>query len=350
MNNSSITAIPTKLIGPIAIVGPLCNDEFMVPMATFESTLWPSTLRGAKVTKIAGGIYANVVADIMTRSIVLEAQNSAQATDFINYCQQNIACISEVISRQSNYAKLENLTFEQLSRIIYIRIEIDSGNASGHNMATKAADAVIAWIIEKKPQIKYVSISANYCTDKKVSAVNGILGRGKKVICDITIAKDICEKHLRTSPARLVDLHIKKNLLGSNLAGSIRSANSHVANILLATYLALGQDAANIIEGSQSIVNAECINGDLYFSLTMPNIIVGTVGNGKHHPSIAANLQLLKCDPNTKNSARKLAAIIGATALCGELSCLAAQCNQGELTRSHMYFERENRNNLQGDE
>jgi hydroxymethylglutaryl-CoA reductase (NADPH) len=350
VSNSSITAIPTRLIGPVAITGPLCNDEFMVPMATFETTLWPSTLRGAKATKAAGGIYADVVTDTMTRSIVLEAKNSAAATDLINYCQQNIASISKVISRQSSYAKLEHLNFEQLSRIVYIRIAIESGNASGHNMVTKAADAVIAWIIEHKPQIKYISISANYCTDKKVSAVNGILGRGKKVICDITISKDICAQHLRTTPEKLVDLHIKKNLLGSNLAGSIRSANSHVANILLATYLALGQDAANIIEGSQSIVNAECIKGDLYFSLTMPNIIVGTVGNGKHYPSIASNLQLLKCDPNTKDSARKLAAIIGATALCGELSCLAAQCNQGELTRSHMYFEREHRNTLQGDE
>ena len=115
----------------------------------------------------------------------------------------------------------------------------------------------------------------------------------------------------------------------------------HIANILLATYLATGQDAANIVEGSQAIVHAECQENDLYFSLSIPNLIVGTVGNGKHHPQNPTNFNahgfaiLL-----TQTAAKKLAAIITATALCGEISCLASQTNQGELTKSHMLIER----------
>ena len=108
-------------------------------------------------------------------------------------------------------------------------------------------------------------------------------------------------------------------------------------------------NAANIIEGSQSIVHAEYDADNLYFSLTLPNLIVGTVGNGKHHGAVKENLELLGCTPESSGSAKKLAAIIGATALCGELSCLAAQCNLGELTRSHMHFERQHRHICKGE-
>ena len=128
-----------------------------------------------------------------------------------------------------------------------------------------------------------------------------------------------------------------------------KSANSHFANILLATYLATGQDAANIVEGSQGIVTAEVDANNLYFSVTIPNIIVGTVGNGKHHSFVDERLTRMGCSRATPNSSRCLAEIIAATVLCGEISCLSAQCNQGELTRSHMYFERNHQASPQGE-
>ncbi|MDF2691494.1 MAG: hmgA, partial [Gammaproteobacteria bacterium] len=195
-------------------------------------------------------------------------------------------------------------------------------------------------------ELSYVSISGNICTDKKVSAINGILGRGKQVIAELTISREICEKHLRITPEALVNLHIKKNLIGSLLAGSLRSANAHFANILLAIYLATGQDAANIIEGSQGITYCEVKNDDLYFSVNLPNIIVGSMGNGKHLDFVRENLAILGCTDSRelgKNSQR-LAMITAATVLCGELSLLAAQVNPGELTRSHMVFERQGLN------
>ncbi len=185
-------------------------------------------------------------------------------------------------------------------------------------------------------------------TIKKVSAINGLLGRGKNVTADIIINKDHCQSYLRTSPEKIHDLNIKKNLIGSTLAGSIRSANAHFANMLLAIYLATGQDSANIIEGSQGIVHCDVTsNGDLYFSITLPNLIMGTVGNGKQHPYVIDNLTLLNCLDNhgkvTPNSSQRLAAITAGTVLCGELSLLAAQTNQGELNRSHMLLERKER-------
>lgn len=121
------------------------------------------------------------------------------------------------------------------------------------------------------------------CVDKKVSAINGILGRGKYVIADMLIPRAVCQERLKTTPEAIVNLHVKKNLMGSIVSGGLRTANAHFANLLYAIYLATGQDVANIVEGSQGFTHAELRNGDLYFSVTLPNIIVGTVGNGKHY-------------------------------------------------------------------
>ena len=137
-------------------------------------------------------------------------------------------------------------------------------------------------------------------------------------------------------------LNTRKNLLGSLLAGSIRSANAHYANMLLGFYLATGQDAANIVEGSQGITRAEERDGDLYFSCTLPNVIVGSVGNGKGLPEVEEALTKLGCRQEREpgENGRRLAVLAAATVLCGELSLLAAQTNPGELMRSHVVLER----------
>lgn len=341
MSKIEITPIPTRLIGPIRLTGDGCQGEFYVPMATYETTLWPSCQRGAKVTRLAGGIEAMVLADHMSRSVTVETASASQSHKISQFIQQQQAQVAQLISENSRFARLEAIHIEQVGCLLYIRIAIQSGEASGHNMVTKAADSFLQWLLAKQPHCRYVSISGNYCTDKKVSAVNGILGRGKRVVAECTLNTDICEKYLRVTPAQICDLNLKKNYIGSNLAGSLRSANAHFANTLLAIYLATGQDAANIIEGSQGLVHSEVRGDNLYFSVTMPNIIIGTVGNGKHHKIIQDRLQQMQLDPN--KASEQLAAIIGATVLCAEISLLAAQCNPGELTRSHMLHERQNR-------
>ena len=342
------TIIPTRNIGPVLIHGEGLNNALVkVPLATYETTLWPSTDRGAKISRLAGGIHCLITDEKMTRSIVIQAANATQAMQAKQKMLSESASINHVITSSSNYAQLQQLHIEQIADLLYIRIECSTGNASGHNMTTKAADAVINWLAENLPELKYVSISANTCTDKKNSAINGILGRGKRVIAEINISSQILTKYLRTSAQKIVDLHIKKNLLGSILAGSVRSANAHFSNVLLAIYLATGQDAANIVEGSQGITHAEARGDNLYFSITLPNIIVGTVGNGKQLAHVQQNLRQLKCSADdfdatatASAASRRLAAIIGASVLCSELSLLAAQTNPGELMRAHQLHER----------
>ncbi len=330
--------IPTQFIGPVRISSEQLTGEVKVPLATFESPMWPSTHRGASVSRqVAEGIRCTLTDDFMTRSILLETNSATATQQLLNWLKTQTSTLQSVMASTSAHVKLKNWHPQLVGNLLYLRLEVETGNAAGHNMATKAADAVTQWLLQQRPEAKYVSISANYCTDKKVSAVNGILGRGKHVIAELTVPRTVCLERLKTTPEALVNLHIKKNLIGSIVSGGLRSANAHFANILLAVYLATGQDAANLVEGSQGMVHTELDpEQNLYFSVTLPNIIVGTVGNGKNLPFVVENLRQMGCEQDAK----KLAIIIAATVLCGELSLLAAQTNPGELMKAHLKFER----------
>jgi hydroxymethylglutaryl-CoA reductase (NADPH) len=342
MSEQIFACVPLKWVGPIKIVSTEITAEIEAPLATFEKPIWNTVNRGASISRLTNGIDVTIIQDQMTRSILMEAPSAKEANSIIISLKKRFTEAVTIVNNTSKYAVLQDWHLQIVGKLIYLRIACSTGDAAGHNMVTKAAEAIIVWLQNEFPSLRYISISGNYCVDKKVSAVNGILGRGKNVIAEITVARDICVKHLRTTPEQIVELNIKKNLLGGIIAGSIRTANAHFANMLLAFYLATGQDGANIVEGSQGITFAESQNGDLYFSVTIPNIILGTVGSGKEIVFVKKNLERLGCMDKTavNHNARKLAIIAAAVILCGELSLLAALTNQHELMRTHSLLER----------
>jgi hydroxymethylglutaryl-CoA reductase (NADPH) len=341
----TFTNIPLRYVGPIVINGK--NDKYSVkvPLATFETPLWPSVARGARASKKGGGITTTIVRDTMARSIVFEATSCQRAVQIIEQLQEKKEQLFAVAESTSRYLKCTDLNFRLVGSCIYTRLSGFTGDASGHNMITKAADAVLEWICKSYPDVAHISVSGNYCTDKKVSSVNAILGRGKYVVAETTLSREICQNMLKTTPEAVSELNRKKNLIGSLINGGVQSANAHFANMLLAIYLATGQDAANIVEGSQGITQAEVRGDNLYFSVSLPNVIIGTVGNGKNLEGTEAALRGLGCLEKRAcgDNSRRLAEIIAATVLCGELSLLAAQTKPGELVRAHMKIERRNR-------
>lgn len=334
-----------KWVGPVSIRNPEVSGEFEIPLATYESPLWPSVARGARVTGHGGGLSVAVADERMSRSVLVEAPGAAEAISARDFILGHRTELEQVTGTTSRFARLKDIHFQIAGNLLFIRFAFDTGDASGHNMATKAADALLGWILAARPDLTYVSISGNYCCDKKPSAVNGILGRGKYVIAEMVVSRDLCAKLLKTTPEKIVSLNIKKNLVGTLLAGGLRSANAHFANMLLGFYLATGQDAANIVEGSQGIVHAEVREAGLYFSITLPNLIVGTAGSGKDLPFVQENLRRMGClekrEPGA--NARRLAILAAASVWCGELSLLAAQTNPGELMGAHEKLERSKR-------
>lgn len=341
-NKDQFASIPLRWVGPLTITGPDVDATVSIPLATFETPLWASVQRGADVCSHAGGIRAIIIDERMTRSVVLQANNAIDAAIALSKIKQQHDIFQAIIDEISDYTQLLNMHSQIVGNLLYLRFEFKTGDAAGHNMSTLAADHLLERILSTFPELTYVSISGNYCADKKVSAVNGVLGRGKYVVAEVSLSRDECKKFLRTTPEKIVQLNIKKNLIGGILAGSLRTANAHFANMLLSFYLATGQDAANIIEGSQGIVYAEVREDQLYFAVTLPNVIVGTVGNGKALDFVVANLRELGCleERAVGDNARRLAIIAASAVLCGELSLLAAQTNPRELMRSHLALER----------
>jgi hydroxymethylglutaryl-CoA reductase (NADPH) len=291
---------------------------------------------------VDAGIVATLVDERMTRSVFVRAKDARTAHLAALEVDARLDELREIVRTCGRFVELLGFHHEITANLLFLRFDFSTGDASGHNMATLAADAILSHILESIPGISYGSISGNYCTDKKATAINGILGRGKNVVTELLVPRDIVHQALRTSAAAIAALNVHKNMIGTLLAGGIRSANAHYANMLLGFYLATGQDAANIVEGSQGVTVAEDRDGDLYFSCTLPNLIVGTVGNGKGLEFVEENLARLGCRAAREpgENARRLAVIAAATVLCGELSLLAAQTNPGELMRAHVRLER----------
>lgn len=341
-NTQQVAAIPMRVVGPVRIISREIDGEVPLPLATLESPLWPSTHRGARACTHAGGIRAVIVDERMTRSVLVEADSALSLYTISEELKLRHEDLQKVVSASSRFATLLNVNTQIIGAQMYLRFEFLTGDAAGHNMVTLASDRMLEWILQQYPLLRYVSVSGNFCADKKVSAVNGILGRGKNVIAEVLLPRAICKRMLKAEPQKIIELNIKKNLLGSIAAGGLRTANAHFANMLLGFYLATGQDAANIIEGSQGFVTAEMRGNDLYFSVTLPNIIIGAIGNGKEHDFVRENLALLGCADQKEPgvNARRLAIIAASAVLCGELSLLAALTNPGELMRSHVKFER----------
>lgn len=337
------TEIPTRWVGPLRVSGNAVEGDVSVPLATYETPLWPSVGRGARVSqKVDGGICTVVVDERMTRSVLFVTEGAASAHRASTEIRARFAELAEVVTGSSRFAQLLEAHPEIVGNLLFVRFALTTGDASGHNMVTAAAEALMERILSWNLGLEYGSISGNYCSDKKATAVNGVLGRGRNVVAEILIPTDVVRGTLRSNPERITDLVVRKNLVGSTIAGALRSANAHYANMLLAFYLATGQDAANIVEGSQGITYAEVRSEGLYFSCTVPHLIVGTVGNGKHLPHVEYALERLGCRQGREpgENARRLAALMAATVLCGELSLLAAQTNPGELMTAHRRLER----------
>jgi hydroxymethylglutaryl-CoA reductase (NADPH) len=340
---TSTAPVPLQWVGPIRISGNVMTGEQEVPLATYETPLWPSVGRGAKIsTLVESGIVATLVDERMSRSILLEADDALAAVNAMTFLHGHEDELRAVVAETSRFARLIDIHHQIAGNLLFVRFEFSTGDASGHNMVTQASDRLMDFVLANVAGVRYGSISGNYCSDKKATAVNGILGRGKNVVTEIVIPREVCSRWLRTTPEAVVALNVRKNLIGTMLAGGLRSGNAHYANMLLGFYLATGQDAANIVEGSQGITHAEVRDGDLYFSCTLPNLIVGSVGNGKGLPFVEENLTRLGCreDREPGENARRLAVLCAASVLCGELSLLAAQTNPGELMQSHLQMER----------
>lgn len=333
---------------PLGVAGPMNIDGDMIhiPMATTEGCLVASTARGCKAINAGGGAVTIVTADGMTRAPCVEFPTIVRAAECKRWVEQEGELIvAEAFNSTSRFARVKKLKIAVAGKLVYLRFSTTTGDAMGMNMISKGCEKALSKIEEYFPDMQIVSLSGNFCTDKKPAAVNWIEGRGKSVVSEAVIPGAIVEKVLKTTIAALVELNVSKNLVGSAMAGSMGGFNAHAANILTAIYLATGQDPAQNVESSNCMTLMKAINGgaDLHISCTMPCIEVGTIGGGTILPPQQAMLDMLgvrgphPTEPGA--NARRLARVICASVMAGELSLCAALA-AGHLVKAHMAHNR----------
>jgi hydroxymethylglutaryl-CoA reductase (NADPH) len=336
-NYIGITGVPTGVIGPISIRGTQAHGQYYVPLATSEGALVASYNRGARATYLSGGIVSVCLTENLQRAPLFKFRNLPEVGMFMHWILSKYDQFVEIVSRNSRYAHLDDFKLNMEGNHVVVIFEYQTGEAAGQNMVTICTNEICKYIVENvpvKPQEWY--IESNYSGDKKATAVSFTTVRGKKITAESTIKKAIVKEVLGTTPEKIHHYWLSSSVTAVQ-SGSI-GIQGHFANGLTALFLATGQDVACVSEAYVGITRMEVDDaGDLYISVTLPSLVVGTIGGGTQLPSQKECLELMGC--TGPGSARKLAEICGATLLAGELSIAAAIAN-GNFAKAHKLFGR----------
>ena len=334
-------SIPTYWVGPLAY-----NDTSIdkVPLTTLETALAPSTNRGLRAIRDSGGCSVIATDNGWSRTPVFSTESVTTAyslQQFIRTHKKEIADIANATTLRGYVRKIR--TF-RIGSDVYMCMQMFTGDASGHNTVTIAASKVAQYLCEQNQGVYSVAVSGD-ASDKKANIKDALLGHGVNASAGVLIPFDVCKTVLKAEPKDIETLVVKKNLAGGLLSGALGSANAHYANLLAATFLATGQDIANVVECSQGITTAEIKKGGLYFTVNLPVLVVGSYGNGKNEGAQLDNLTRLGCrDESVEVGANKLrlAQIIAGTVLAGELSLHGALATEfsKDLAGAHIAFER----------
>ena len=328
--------VPIGLAGPLLVNGEHANGEFYVPLATAEGTLVASYNRGMRLLHEAGGVTTTIMDDRMQRAPVFLFASAREARGFCRWLGDNFEEIKAAAETTTKSGKLIEIERYTAGRMVFTRFDYSTGDAAGQNLTGKATAAACAWIAGQRDDIDHFFLESNFATDKKSSQVNMLHTRGKRVVAEAVIPNRLFEEVMRSN----TDLMYRARQV-SNLGGFMSGVNNngaHSANGITAIFIATGQDAANVAESSAAFVYAELReNGDYYYSVTIPSLIVATYGGGTGLATQRECLELLGC--YGKGNVRKFAEIVAATVLCGELS-LGSAIVAEEWVESHDLYGR----------
>ena len=318
---TGVAQVPIGLAGPVKVDGEHAQGDFYVPMATAEGTLVASYNRGMRLLYETGGIKTTILDDRMQRAPAFLFASAREMRDFRDWINENYEDIKAAAEATTKSGRLLDIELYPASRILYTRFNYTTGDAAGQNLTGKATQAACHWIVENNPTIEQFFLESNFATDKKSSQVNMLRTRGKRVVAEAVIPNALIEGAMRTSTEMMFRAR-QVSQLGGFMSG-VTNNGSHSANGVTAIFIATGQDAANVAESSAAFVYAEMReNGDYYYSITIPSLIVATYGGGTGLPTQRECLELLGC--YGKGKVQKFAEIVAATVLCGEISLGAA--------------------------
>ena len=348
---------------PVGLAGPLTVHfssgevrEVYLPLATTEGALVAGVNRGCKALSQAGGAHVSSEYKGITRSLAFEVRSAK--------CEVRRKEIEElenewkrIAEATSDHLKVLSYEIDAKDDFLFLTIAADTDEAMGMNMVTIAADAV-GTFLSQKLDIPLVTIAANVDSDKKPSGRTKKLGRGYDVRAEATLTEEVLQSVLKADAEAMLKTAHAKLEVGSSLAGSL-GKNLHAANIAAALYLATGQDAAHVVEGSLADTSvAGCglrvlgtehatrnpkpetiLSDGIRIETHLPALLVGVRGGGTALPAQKQCLDLLLKNRTSLHPSKQLAEIIGAAVLAGEISLLAAQASQ-TLAKAHVKHAR----------
>ena len=329
--------VPLGIVGPLRINGVRASGDFYVPMATTEGALVASYQRGAQLLNQAGGCVAACLTESVLRAPCFVFERVADTGQFLADVLQRLEELKDVVASNSRHCRLLDVRPTLLGKELYLTLEFFPGDASGQNMVTLATEAVCKAILKKAvvaPKQWYVE--GNLSGDKKATMLAFSSARGKKVVAECVVEAELIQRYLHTTPTAMVR-YWQISMLGGVQSGSI-GVHGHYANGLTAIFIACGQDVACISEASVGVTRMDITDqGDLYVSVSLPNLIVGTVGGGTHIPTARECLGMLGCVGD--GTASKLAEVCAATVLAGEISIIGS-LSAGDFAQAHASYGR----------
>jgi hydroxymethylglutaryl-CoA reductase (NADPH) len=323
--------VPVGVIGPLRVTGIHATGDYHIPLATTEAALVASYGRGAFAATKAGGISTAVLYEGVIRTPAFTFDNILNAGLFVEWIANNTDTLRGAAERTTRHGKLSSIEPVIDNNVVFLICRYTTGDASGQNMVTIATHALCEKIAaDCTVKINRWYIEGNFSGDKKASALGLMTGRGRKVSASVVLPAAVIKKILGTTAEEML-AYGRIADLGAKLSGQM-GAQAHYANGLAALYIATGQDAACVAESAVGFTRMEARGDDLFCSVSMPNILVGSVGGGTNLGSQSAGLNILGLKGAGNGAA--LAEVTAALCLCGEISIVAAIA-AGDFSRAH---------------
>jgi hydroxymethylglutaryl-CoA reductase (NADPH) len=331
--------VPVGLVGPLRVNGLYAHGDYLIPLATTEAAMVAGYDRGAHAVSLAGGADVRLTAESMIRSPGFAFNSLDEAGKFSIWCSDAFSELKAAAEATTRHGKLIEVAAQLEGDAVYLVCRYTTGDASGQNMVTIATEALCAYAVAHAPvRPRYWFVEANLSGDKKASALAAIGGRGRSATATVTLPARLVEKVLRTTPERMHDLW-RMSALGGVMSGTI-GVQAHYANGLAALYLATGQDVACVSESAIGVTRVEQRGGDLFVSVNLPSLVLGTVGGGTSLPTQSVGLRILGLAG--AGHAAALAEVAACLCLAGEISICAA-LSSGQFTRAHQNLARDRR-------
>ncbi|MEO8504505.1 MAG: hydroxymethylglutaryl-CoA reductase [Acidobacteriota bacterium] len=327
--------VPLGVAGPLLVRGEHAEGIFFVPMATTEGALVLSYERGALALTRTGGATVRIYVDENRITPVFVFETIEEAHAFARDLPQRFEAVRAEAEATTSHGRLLRLEPLPVGRRVMVHFSFSTGDASGMNMIAKATDRACRFLVENSTAVRFYLFSAAD-SEKHASSSLFLGGKGKKVVAGARLPERAVRMYLGTTPAQILDLW-HSNVLAQFHEGAT-TCNAHFANGLAALYIACGQDVANITNAAVGLLQFEVTaEGDLFASVTLPSLTLGTVGGGTSQGTAHACLEMMGCVGTGK--ARKLAEITAAYLLAGEISLMAAIA-AGGLVGAHEAYGR----------